>query len=291
MKLNILQPILYACLILLLACQSTIQVPDYILSDEIPPAEKTRKAKMLSAFLGLDNALNAKSRLIWRKAPGKDGLPIVFSHEIDPATLDATDFQLKTQQGDIREVEFVSYKPAVEEFELRTILLIGEYGEYPDNEPIEVEIVGELKTRDGQELKGQKIAVTPLDKGPFISYAEYFKIDDKYPYVEKGNGCDCPKSTTETVVRTVWSGGVRSKEGKELGEAELNNFHVMLVHENDTIEVHPFQLADLNDNENNIDLCIKEAGVPIFVKADKNIAIDPRDDLNAETEIDVISRW
>ena len=211
---------------------------------------------MLSAFLGLDNALNAKSRLIWRKAPGKDGLPIVFSHEIDPATLDATDFQLKTQQGDIRGVEFVSYKPAVEEFELRTILLIGEYGEYPDNEPIEVEIVGELKTRDGQELKGKKIAVTPLEEGPFISYAEYFKIDNKYPYVEKGNGCDCPKSTTETVVRTVWSGGVRSKEGKELGEAELNNFHVMLVHENDTIEVHPFQLADLNDNEINIDLCI-----------------------------------
>ena len=35
-------------------------------------------------------------------------------------------------------------------------------GSTPDNEPVEVEIVGELKTRDGQELKGQKVAVTPL---------------------------------------------------------------------------------------------------------------------------------
>ena len=283
-----IQLILFSLLGLLLSCQ---QVPDYILSDKIPPIDKTRKAKMLSAFFGLDNGLTPKARLIWRKAPGKDGMPIVFSHEVDPNTLDASDFQIKTQKGDIRGVEFVSFKPAVEEFELRTLLLIGEYGEYPDNEPIEVEIVGELKTRDGQELKGQKIAVTPLAEGPFISYAEYFKIDDQYPYVEKGNGCDCPKAETQVVVRTVWSGGVRSKEGKEIGEAERSHFHVKLVHENDTIEVNPFQIADLNDNENNIDLCIKEIGIPIFVRADANIAIDPRDDLNPVTEINVLSRW
>jgi hypothetical protein len=288
MTVKILRPILFSFLILLISCQ---QVPDYILSEEIPPIDKTREAKMLSAFFGLDDALNQKARLIWRKAPGKDGMPIVFSHEIDPSTLEASDFQIKTQKGDIRGVEFVSYKPAVEEFELRTLLLIGDYGEYPDNEPAEVEIVGELKTRDGQELKGQKIVVTPLVEGPFISYAEYFKIDDDYPYVEKGNGCDCPREETQVVVRTVWSGGVRSKEGKEIGEAELKHFHVKLLVGKDTIEVNPFQIADLNDNENNIDLCIKEAGVPISVKADEKIAIDPNDDLNPETEIKVLSRW
>ena len=48
-------------------------------------------------------------------------------------------------------------------------------------------------------------------------------------------------------------------------------------------------MTDINDNENNIDLCIKEAGIPIFVKADEKIAIDPRDDLNAETEIGVFT--
>jgi len=281
--------VLFTFLVLSLGCQQ--QVPDYILSDKIPPIDKTRDAKMLSAFFGLDNALTQKTRLIWMKAPGKDGMPIVFSHEIDPETLDASDFQIKTQKGDIRGVEFVSFKPAVEEFELRTLLLIGEYGEYPDNEPVEVEIVGELKTRDGQELKGQKIAVTPLAKGPFISYAEYFKIDDEYPYVEKGNGCDCPKSETEVVVRTVWAGGVRSSEGEEIGEAERKHFHVKLVQGKDTIEVNPFQIADLNDNENNIDLCIKETGIPVSVRADANIAIDPNDDLNPKTEIKVLSRW
>lgn len=283
-----LKLILFSVLSLLISCQ---QIPDYILSEKNPPIDKTREAKMRSAFFGLDNGLTPKSRLIWRKAPGKDGMPIVFSHEIDPETLDASDFQIKTQKGEIRGVEFVSFKPAIEAFELRTVLLIGEYGDYPDNEPIEVEITGELKSRDGQDLKGQKISVTPLADGPFISYAEYFKIDDQYPYVEKGNGCDCPKSETQVVVRTVWSGGVRSKEGKEIGGAELSHFHIKLVHENDTIEVMPFQIADLNDNENNIDLCIKEVGIPIAVKADENIAIDPNDDLNPATEMKVESRW
>ena len=281
-------PILFATMVLLTGCQN---VPDYILSEKIPPIVKTRKAKMLSAFFGLDNALTPKARFIWKEAPGKDGMPIVFSHEIDPNTLDASDFQIKTQKGDIRQVEFVSYKPAIEAFELRTLLLIGEYGEYPDNEPIEVEIVGELKSRDGQELKGQKIAVTPLAEGPFISYAEYFKIDDQYPYVEKGDGCDCPKSETHLVVRTVWSGGVRSKEGKELGETERKHFYVKLLLNQDTIEVSPFKIADTNDNENNIDLCIKETGIPISVRAAANIAIDPRDDLNPATEMEVLSRW
>ena len=76
---------------------------------------------------------------------GNDGIPIVFSHEIDPQTLDASDFQIKTQKGDIVGIEHASYRPAVEEFELRTLLLIGEYGNHPDNEPIEVTIVGDVQ--------------------------------------------------------------------------------------------------------------------------------------------------
>lgn len=284
-----LSPILFLSFFLFLGCQQ--QLPEYVLSEEVPPIDKTRDAKILSVFFGLDDSLPPLSRLIWRNAPGKDGMPIVFSHEIDPTTLDASDFQIKTQQGDVRGVEHASFRPAVEEFELRTILLIGDYGEFPDNEPVELEIVGELKSRDGQDLKGQKMAITPLAEGPFISYAEYFKIDDKYPYVEAGNGCDCPKAETETVVRTVWAGGVRSKEGEEIGEAERPHFYVKLVAGLDTIEVSPFQIADLDDNENNIDLCIKEVGTPISVRADANIAIDPNDDLNPETKTVVLSRW
>jgi hypothetical protein len=69
------------------------------LSATVPAIDKTREAKILTAFFGLDNALPATSRVLYRKAPGKDGMPLVFSLEVDPTTLDASDFQVTTKNG------------------------------------------------------------------------------------------------------------------------------------------------------------------------------------------------
>lgn len=267
------------------------QMPEFILSDEVPPIDSKREAKVLSAFFGLDNALPARAALISPKAPGKDGMPIIFSHELDPATLDESDFKIKTAKGNYFKVEVASFRPAIEAFELRTVLLIGDYGNHPDDEPIEVEIIGDLLTRSGQNFKGQKKNVTPLEKGPFISYAEYFKIDEAYPYVSEGNGCDCPKDKTNLVVRTVWAGGVRALNGEELGDNEINNFKVFLQKGKDTLEIQPFKIADIGDNDNNIDLCIKEEGTPFSVSVKANTAIDPRDDPNEFTTLKIVSRW
>ncbi len=274
---------LFMILFLILGCKQ----PYYILSKENPEINNTRKATLISAFFGLDNGMPQKSMGIWSKAPGKDGMPLVFSHEIDPASLKPNVFQITTQNGDKLNVAFVTFKPAIEEFELRTILLIGEFGNSPENEPKEVEIIGDLKTRDGQNLKGQKIE----EMGPFISYAEYFLLDKDYPFREKGVGCDCPKTETISVIRTVWAGGVRADNGKELGEKELSSFSITLIQNSDTFIVHPFHIADIDDNDNNIDLCIKETGIPILVEAKENIAIDPRGDKNSNTKMKVIGRW
>jgi len=276
--------------VLLLFFYSCKNSTDYVLSERIPQIDKAREAKILSAFFGLDNALPKTAIGISPKAPGKDGMPIVFSHELEPSTLDESDFKIKTSKGEFYDADVVTLRPAVEAFELRTVLLIGDYGNAPDNEPVEVEIIGDLMARSGQNFKGQKVAVTPLSKGPFLSYAEHFTIDDTYPYVKRGRGCDCPKKTT-TVVRTVWAGGVRAMNGEELGNNELQNFSETLKRRNKTISVHPFQIADIDDSDNNIDLCIKEKGVPVSVSVKANTAIDPRDDANDFSEIKIVSRW
>ncbi len=261
------------------------------LSASVPEVDKSREIKILTAFFGLDNGLTQRARAIYRKAPGKDGMPLVFSHELDPSTLEGADFAVTTQDGSVFEVEAASFLPANEEFELRTVLLIGEYGNAPDNPPVSVKVVGDLMARTGQNFKGESVEVIPLEEGPILSYAEYFIIDDDYPYIEKGDGCDCPKEETKLVVKAVWSGGVRALNGEELGENERGDFTVVLVQSSDTLEVTPFQLADLGDNENNIDLCLKESGIPILVRANGNIAIDPNDDANPPTEVKVLSRW
>lgn len=261
------------------------------LSDSIPEIDKTRKAKILTAFFGLDNSLPPRSRLIDKKAPGKDGMPLVFSLELVPATLDAGDFAVTTKNGTVYQVEAVSFLPANEEFELRTVLLIGEYGNHPDNPPVSVEVVGDLIARSGQNFKGQTVSVIPLPEGPVLSYAEYFTIDEDYPFIETGNGCDCPKEETKMVVKAVWSGGVRAVSGEELGENEKDDFIVTLISGSDTIQVTPFLLADLGDNENNIDLCLKQEGIPILLEVNENIAIDPNNDKNPKTQIEIVSRW
>jgi len=261
------------------------------LSDTIPEIDKTREPKILTAFFGLDNGLTRRTRVMYKKAPGKDGMPLVFSHELDPTTMEGADFAVTTAKGDVIIVEATSLLPANEEFELRTVLLIGEYGNHPDNPPVSVEVVGDLMARTGQNFKGKSIEVIPLEEGPVLSYAEYFTIDEEYPYVAKGKGCDCPKEETKMVVKAVWSGGVRTINGEELGESERDDFTVTLVNGSDTVKVTPFQLADLGDNENNIDLCISREGIPILLQVKENIAIDPNDDKNPKSEIEILSRW
>ncbi len=260
------------------------------LSETIPEIDKTREARVLTAFFGLDDMPIQGLPLYW-KVVGKNGMPLVFSQEIDPSTLDNTDFEVTTADGTVFEVEFVTLKPANEEFELRTVLFIGEYGSHPENPPVSVKIVGDLLSRSGQNFKGQTADVIPLPEGPTISYAEYFTFDEGYPYVKRGGGCDCPREETALVVRAVWAGGVRAVNGEELGDNELKAFQVTIVRGTDTIQVHPYKLADLGDNDNNIDLCLKEEGIPILVEAEAGIAIDPRGDVNPETRMEVISRW
>ena len=229
------------------------------LSDSIPDIDQSREAKALTAFFGLD-AMPLQSLLLYPLALGKNGMPVVLSQEVDPSTLEASDFEVLTKNGDTFEVEFVTLKPANEAFELRTVLMIGEYGTHPDNPPVSVKIVGDLLSRSGQNYQGQSVQVIPLPEGPSISYAEYFAFDHAYPYVKRGIGCDCPREETEMVVRAVWAGGVRAVNGKELGDNELDAFQVTMVKDQDTTKVHPYQLADLGDGDNNIDLCLKEKG-------------------------------
>lgn len=281
--------ILTAMVSMLVSC--TVLAPKILESKSLPEVENSRELKIFSAFFGLDNKLPRKANLIYPNAYGKDGMPLVFSHELDPKTIQGSDFEVTTKNGSVHIVDIASLLPANEEFELRTVLLIGEYGNYPENQPVSVKVVGDLMTRTGKNYKGQTVKVIPLEEGPVLSYAEYYTIDENYPYVKKGDGCDCPKEETTMVVKVVWSGGVRALNGKELGENELKDFTVTLVNGSETIKVHPFKLADLSDNDNNIDLCLKQSGTPILVEVNENIAIDPNNDKNPKTQVKVVSRW
>lgn len=172
-----------------------------------------KQATILSAFFGLDDALpRISDKAICDGASGKDGMPVIFSLEIDVETMQAGDFAITTASGKSGLIHCVTLAPADDRGELRTALVVGHYGSLEDP-PRKVEIVGNLLSIDNSvNFKGATATVIPLEDGPTIILAELLSEDRKelgkspteLPF---GGGSGCPVGTKQ-VVNVVWAGGV-----------------------------------------------------------------------------------
>jgi len=134
-----------------------------------------REAHLISAFFGLDNGLPERltDRVACEGAGGADGMPVIFSHEVDIATLEPGDFKITTQSGAVFAATCLTLAPADDPGELRTALLAGEYGSVGD-EPVTVQIIGNVLSLDGTvNYKGASVDVTPLEAGPSLVWAEF----------------------------------------------------------------------------------------------------------------------
>jgi hypothetical protein len=266
------------------------------LTDTTPDAGVPREgggqsAELLSAFFGLDNALPLTARLICRGAPGKDGMPVIFSTEIEHTTMQAGDFQVTTASGATGQMHCVTLLPATDAGELRTVLLVGEFGDAETDPPVSVEIVGHLHSIDGMlDFRGAQADVTPLAAGPSLVMAEVADptAQDLGLGKRRTNGTDCPSEGIQQAVRVVWAGGVTLANGDEPGEAERDLYRVTVRAADGTErEVTPAALADLGDRDNNHLLCLDTADTPISVSFPAGVLTDPNDDLNPATSVAV----
>ena len=250
-----------------------------------------RHAVLISAFFGLDDALpKVADRGIWPGAGGKDGMPVIFSHEIDYTTMQVGDFRVTTASGKVGEIVAVTLAPADDKGELRTALLAGSYGSI-DDQPARVEIVGNLLSIDGTlNFKGASVEVTLLEAGPTMVWAEVVPEDEWDTGKEAsplpwGGGSGAAEGTKQ-VVRVTWSGGVTKPGGDEVDVVERVQYKVTVLLENGSkIEVTPFALGDLGDGDNNHELCLDVVGTPQSVYFPAGYLRDPRGDLNPETTI------
>ena len=257
----------------------------------LPRAAGGQSADLLSAFFGLDDALPRLARLICRGAPGKDGMPVIFSTEIDHTTMQAGDFRVTTASGATGQMECVTLLPATDGGELRTVLLVGDFGNAETDPPVSVEIVGHIYSIDGQlDFRGAQVDVTPLAPGPSLVMAEIAdpNAQDLGIGQRRTDGDDCPSEGIVQAVRVVWNGGVTLENGDEPGDAERDLYRVT-VRAPDGIEreVTPAALADLGDNDNNHLLCLDTADTPVSVSFPAGVFTDPNDDLNPETSVNV----
>jgi hypothetical protein len=305
-----MKPIIRAVCFLCLVVASCDSVENYMLSRSYEitlanssPSDTTvtnitatrdsqgRQARLLSAFYGVDDDLPGVSNYVMCEgAAGKDGMPVIFSHEIDVSTMQAGDFRVTTASGKIGDITCVTLAPADDKGELRTALLIGHYGSI-DDQPLRVEVIGNLLSIDNTlNFKGASIDVTPLEEGPQLIWAEVvpeseWELGKAATPLPFGGGSGCPEGTKQ-VVRVAWAGGVTKPGGDEVDDTERLKYRVtVLLDDSSTIEVTPFALGDLGDGDNNHRLCLDVVGKPQVVFFPAGYMTDPREDLNPETTI------
>jgi hypothetical protein len=221
-------------------------------------------------------------------------MPVIFTDQVDIKTLEPGDFRVTTASGATGKVTCLTLAPADDPGELRTALLGGEYGSI-DDQPVSVEIVGNVLSLDGTvNFKGARVAVTPLEDGPTIVWAEIVPESDwelgkpatRLPW---GGGSRCPVGTKQ-VVRVTWGGGVTKPAGGSAGEAERALYTVTTRRADGVVTSGaPFALADLGDGDNNHLLCLDTTDTVSAVSFPAGHLTDPRKDLNPATSYSLIN--
>ena len=69
--------------------------------------------RLLSAFFGLDNGLPFVANRLCLGASGEDGMPVVLSQTVDPATLQPEDFRVVRHSGYSSTPMCVTLRPAL----------------------------------------------------------------------------------------------------------------------------------------------------------------------------------
>ncbi len=274
-----------------LADVTSLDLTDTTADAGLPRESGGQPAELLSAFFGLDNALPRTARLICRGAPGMDGMPVIFSTEIDHSTLQAGDFRVTTASGASGAMHCVTLLPATDSGELRTVLLVGDFGTAETDPPVSVEVVGHLHSIDGAlDFRGARVDVIPLAPGPSLVMAEIADptARDLGLGQRRTDGDDCPTDGIRQAVRVVWAGGVTLANGDDPGDTERDLYRVTVRGADGTErEITPAALADLGDGDNNHLLCLDTADTPVSVAFPEGVFTDPNDDLNPATSVAV----
>jgi len=250
--------------------------------------DRGRKAGLLSAFFGVDGGLPPVLRFLFCPfAPGKDGMPVIFSHELNVGSVQAGDFRVVSQAGRVGTVACTTFMPAADDGELRTVLLAGEFGSAAD-QPVSVEIVGNILSMNGSvNFKGAQVSVVPLEDGPSIALAETvpeagWRVGAQATRLPWGGGSGCPAGT-RLAVRVTWQGGVTKPDGSDADDEDRRRYEVVFADAGDRRVRVPTALADLGDGDNNHLLCFDVEGEPRDVRFPAGFLTDPLDDLNPET--------
>jgi hypothetical protein len=89
-------------------------------------------------------------------------------------------------------------------------------------------------------------------------------------------------------VRVRWTGGISKPNDEEVDDVEREQYLVTIEAADGSVkEVVPFALGNLDDNDNNHDLCLDVEGKPVSVSFPAGYVTDPNGDLNPDTGAEI----
>jgi hypothetical protein len=250
------------------------------------------QGQIIAANYGSAQLPQALGQLVCPAAPGRDGMPVHFETELDDLVF-PEDFIVRGEDGVPRPVLCATFDPSDDIGDRRSILLVGEFGDAQD-QPLTVEVVGDVRSSDlSISYQGAFAQIIPLEAPPALILAEMvpeeeWDLDNPGTPIPWGGGTGCPSKGTEQVLRVSWGGGVVAADGTEVTQREWKRYRVALLTEQGVIRlVNPFAVGDLNDGDNNHELCLKEAGIPLDVTLPAGLLVDPNGDLNEVSIVQV----
>lgn len=229
------------------------------------------EVRALSAYFGaviLPPGINRQACPGATAAAGWGGMPFVLNRQVDagdgyngvPWALDPNDFRV-TVGGRIVTPVCATLQPAIGRAEQNTILLAGDFGTGADDMPSRIEVVGDVKTKDGLSLAGLVVdSVFPPNAGSNLLLAKIFE-PDALSTSGPGQTTLCPRQGTVKIVQLTFSGGVRGPNGGNLTDdatAMAGIWAMGVDAQGQRVALNPFALRDA-DNDNFLDACFGQA--------------------------------
>ena len=226
-----------------------------------------RNATILSAYFGLDNNIGINGNTVNASdGNGLDGMPLVFSHELDWETVQPGDFHVETTMDDNNNDDETTttiiiprvstFRPATDTGELRTVLLLGQFG----SNPTKVCIVGNIWDKCHQINFKDIPCITPkpLIGVPELVFAEEITdVQQDANTTASSSSSWCPSNASDHIIRVTWDAGITLENGISIPPHEYANKYTVTL--KDGSIVVPTTLADLNnDGDNNHLLCFNK---------------------------------
>ncbi len=171
-------------------------------------------------------------------------IAIVFSHEIDAASLYPSGFLVGFPEGTRSFPREAVLSPSNESDENRTVVLSGDnLVDAEGRPPTDVMVVGTIYTENGAKLQGLASPITPLETADGVVLAQRL--------LPSAGVC----TGAAQAVRTFWSDALRGVEREDLARIDITLDDASTVH---PIGFDDHVLDDQDQEDNVLDLCIAQ---------------------------------